>query len=260
MTIPSEPRTDSLYHARRDPALTPLDAVALLAIGMATFLVAGALVVPMAGVGIAALVAGELAVIGASLGGIRWRRLPLAALGLRRPELLDILAAILVGSTMWYVNLRLVDLLPLDEDAARPLMELVEGPHILLALLGLAVVPAIGEELMFRGVFARALATRLWPAVATVVSAAVFSLYHMSAVQLIPTFTLGLVLAAMTLRSRSTVTAMVAHAINNAMAVLVSRGALPGVTSVLEDHPDAGLVAAVIVTGGGIALLARRRR
>jgi len=110
------------------------------------------------------------------------------------------------------------------------------------------VLPALCEEVVFRGVLLQALATRLVPVAAVALSAALFAAYHMSLVQLIPTFTLGIVFATVTLRARSIVPTMVAHLLNNAFALRAQRWPW------LDTYPTLVLAVAAVAFLGGIAL------
>jgi membrane protease YdiL (CAAX protease family) len=260
MTSPIEPRTASLYHASRASrasrvsAVEPVVAVAIVLAAMATYLVVPSLVPPAL-----ALVAAQatLAMVPiAALIGLHQAR-PLAALGLRgaRPRLL--VAAILVGATAWYVNARIVALLPLPDGPARKLEELVERPSLGWALVTFAVVPAVCEEILFRGVLARALGRHLRLVAAAAISAVLFAAYHHSVVQGVPTLTLGFVLAVIAIRADSVAPTIVAHAINNAAAIALSRGELPGLAGWLGNHPTLALAGCAGATAAGIAIAAR---
>jgi hypothetical protein len=79
----------------------------------------------------------------------------------------------------------------------------------------------------------------------------------MSLVRALPTFLLGAVLATITLRTRSVVPAMLAHALNNAVAMLLAtypRGPLP---EALEAYPAPTLAVAAAMAAAGIALCMR---
>jgi membrane protease YdiL (CAAX protease family) len=69
-------------------------------------------------------------------------------------------------------------------------------------------------------------------------------------VQLLPTFTLGLVLGMLALRARSAFPGMLAHFINNALALVVARDDAPWLARAFADHPTAALVGC----GGAAAL------
>lgn len=259
MTIPIEPRTPRLYHAAGDAAFTPLGAIGVTCAAMASFLVVAGLV---AGSGplLVALLAGELMLLAIPVVAIVRTHRPIAALGLRRSPARPMLAALLIGSSAWYLNLRLVELLPLPEDGVHRLQQIVDQPPVIVALLVIALVPAVCEEVLFRGVLLRALGTRFVPAVAITLTALAFSAYHLSLLQLVPTFTLGLLLGLLAVRADSIVPAILAHLVNNTIAVLIAREELPGVASWIDEHATVALVIAALVAGTGIALAVRGPR
>jgi len=260
MTIPSEPRTPRLYHARSGPAFSVLAAVGVVAAALASFLVAAGVVVGAGGSAVVAVIVAELSFVVVAVAGLSMQRLPIAALGFARPDLRYIGAAILIGCSAWYVNLRLIELLPLPEGGVQTLQDIVDGPSLVVAVFALAVLPAVCEELIFRGILARSLATRYGPVAGVAMSALVFAFYHLSVIQLIPTFTLGLLAGALTVRAHSVIPAMTAHMINNAIAILVSRDVVPGSTAWIDAHRTPTLVIAGALTASGIAILIGRPR
>jgi len=260
MTSPSEPRTPRLYHARSGPAFSVLAAVFLVAAALGTFLLAAGVVVGAGAPPVVAVIVAELSFVVIAVVGLRMQRLPIAALGLTRPALRFVGAAGLIGASAWYLNLRLIELLPLPEGGVQTLQDIVDGPSLAVVVLGLAVLPAIAEELIFRGILVRSLATRFVPAAAVVIAALVFSAYHLSLLQLIPTFTLGVLAGALTVRAHSVIPAMVAHMINNAIAILVSRDVIAGASTWLERNPTPAIAIAGALTVSGIGLLIGGRR
>ena len=117
-----------------------------------------------------AVIVAELSFIAVAAVGLRVQGLPSAALGLVRADPRFLGAAVLIGASAWYLNLSLIELLPLPEGGVKTLQDIVDGPHLVLAVFALAVLPAIAEELIFRGILARSLATRFVPAAAVVIS------------------------------------------------------------------------------------------
>ncbi len=254
MTSPIEPRTASLYHASRGQAVEPAIAVMIVLAALATYL-AVPLIVPVE----LALPGAQaaLAAIPIAAAMIVHPARPLAVLGLRGARPRYFVAALAIGATAWYVNLTIVAALPLPERHTRMLAELVERPSLVRALVTFAVLPALCEEILFRGVLARALGSRLPIAGAAAISAVVFAAYHVSLVQALPTLTLGFVLALVAIRADSVLPAIVAHAINNALAIAMSRGELPEVADQLARHPTAALAGCATATAAGIAITLR---
>jgi membrane protease YdiL (CAAX protease family) len=165
------------------------------------------------------------------------------------------LAAVLIGGAAWYVNLRLVAALaPILPHHDGPLAQVIATPPILPTLVSVAVIPALCEELLFRGVLTRALAPRTGRVVAIALTAALFALYHLSLVQLVPVFILGLWLGALGIGTGSLWPAVVAHALNNGLAILIARGELAPLADALAAHPTVGLAIAGTLVASGVAL------
>lgn len=261
MTSPSSPRTSRLYHGGRGTAFTPVGAIALVFAAGATLLTVGVALRSLGAQLYEAVAAGQLAMAALVMGiTLRVQGGP-GSLGLRRPPPQALVGCVLVGCTFWYINMRLVSLLPLPESATAPLQQLVSLPPLWLAIVTIAVVPAVCEELVFRGVLARSLRmhdTAGMHAFAVLGSALLFSGYHLSVVQAIPTFVLGLVFAHVALCSDSVFPTMVAHFLNNAIGVTIARGELPEATRAMESHPTVTLVSAIVVGVAGVALASRR--
>lgn len=267
MTSPDEPRTASLYHTvagavgqgPRTPVVDPAIAAAIVTAAMASYLLA-AMLVPRS----LALLAAQLALAIVPIGAVAlaarartehgWLITARSWLGITRARPRFFAAALAIGLTAWYLNMRVVLELPITERHTRTLSELVARPSLGAAIVMFAVVPALCEELLFRGVLARSLGRHLRPVAGAAISAAVFSAYHMSLAQALPTLTLGFVLALIAIRGGSVVPVIVAHAINNAITIAVSRDALPGVAGWLAGHPTLALAGCAAVSATGIAI------
>lgn len=99
---------------------------------------------------------------------------------------------------------------------------------IALQILCLAVLPALCEELLCRGTLLVGIGRSLGNRWGIVLSAVLFALLHQSPLRLLPQAALGVVLAVLTLRSRSLLPAVVVHAGHNALLVVANaQGWLP---------------------------------
>jgi sodium transport system permease protein len=136
-------------------------------------------------------------------------------------------------------------------------------------VLLLAVMPAVCEELLFRGWVLSAFAGER-PAprracVAVVVQAAAFAAFHLLPERMPQTFVLGLVLGGLTLATRSILPAMITHAAHNATPVLLITTASAGDLASLEAGGVTALPPWVIATaigclaGSGLLLVAARQ-
>ncbi len=88
-----------------------------------------------------------------------------------------------------------------------------------LACLSLIVLPAVCEELAFRGFILTGLRRRFRPWTAIGLSSFLFSLYHMNVFQLLPTFLLGAVLGLLVVRGGSLWPAVLFHLLHNGLLV-----------------------------------------
>lgn len=258
MASPSQNLTPRLYHA-----VDVGPAVAIFAAAVATFLV-----VAMAlGPGTLGLVAAQsIGLFGTTVIATRWLTGGVGALGTEAPDWRALVGATVIGATFWYVNLRIS--LPVaritggEPELTRFQTRWLGDRDLGLTLATLAVVPGLCEEILCRGLLARALAARHPAWFAAIVSAAAFSLLHMSVPRALPTFTLGLVLAWIALTARSVWPAVIAHMVNNAIAIAIAQGAVDPVASLIRDHSDPALAVAGATTllGGYLVISGQRNQ
>jgi membrane protease YdiL (CAAX protease family) len=263
MTIPTGPRTNSLYHASEVAAGSVFSAGRATAVVFASFggYLVALVTLASAKVGlIVTVIGGQAALLLIPVTIARGHR---GLLGLRRPDTRFVVAALLIGSSQWFLNLVVVDRIDswvgLSQDGIARLEKVAVDPPLAVSLFAIALVPAICEEILFRGVFARGLATRFVPAVAIVVSAAMFSAFHLSPIQAAPTFLLGLVYGYLALASRSCIPTIIAHLVNNSLAILVAQGAVPWFADALAYNTYLSAGIALALTASGIAIAMRGR-
>ena len=75
--------------------------------------------------------------------------------------------------------------------------------------------------------------------------------------QALPTLTLGFLLAVIAIRADSVLPTMLAHALNNVLAIVISRAELPALGGWLDRHPALALAGGAGATACGIAIAAR---
>ena len=108
---------------------------------------------------------------------------------------------------------------------------------LLLNLLVIALIPAVGEELTFRGVLQQGLMRRVKsPHVAILLSAAIFSFIHFQFYGFLPRMFLGILLGYMFYITRSLWTSIAMHFVNNGTAVVVYYLNHKGVVNVDVEH------------------------
>ena len=133
---------------------------------------------------------------------------------------------------------------------------------LLFNLLVIALIPAIGEELTFRGVLQQALTRRCNVHVAVFLSAFIFSFIHFQFYGFLPRMFLGLLLGYLFYYSGSLWTSILMHFVNNGAAVVVAYLDYKGQIDVDIDHFGATsnvwlLGASLVVTVGLIILSAK---
>ncbi len=193
---------------------------------------------------------------------VRWRTGDVVGtLGLARPSGRHLAGAAMIGASGWIVLATAI--LPIQEalfptpPELQKAMEGLVGPDapLLVTLFAIAITPAICEELLCRGVLARALVAPLGRGGAVVVSAILFAGLHLSAYRFVPTFLLGVVLATVALRTRSLWTSMIVHAFNNGAVVLLSVPAALPVMHWTEQNAWIGAPAGAVLLGGFALIL-----
>src|SRR6185295_16223542 len=94
-----------------------------------------------------------------------------------------------------------------------------------LDLTVLALVPAVCEEALFRGLLLRSLA-QVWRGGALLITSLAFGAFHYSLYKFAPTALLGAMLGALALRSNALLPCVLAHTLNNVVVVLLVRAGL----------------------------------
>lgn len=128
----------------------------------------------------------------------------------------------------------------------------LDGWNLLPAILVIAVLPALFEELIFRGIMTRNMQEGGWGTVATVlISGALFSIYHGNPSQTIYQFFCGACFAFLTVKSGSMLPTAVMHFINNALILILSSAFNPVYGenwSLMQVLPLGGYIALVILS------------
>ena len=211
------------------------------------------------------------------------RTQPLRQLGFKKPNTAWML---LLGIVLMFVSLPITNLLTtwnenmnlgeafetleallkqLEETAAdltEQMLQVDTFGGLLFNLLVIALIPAIGEELTFRGVLQQALSRRCNAHVAVWLSAFIFSFIHFQFYGFLPRMFLGLILGYLFYYSGSLWTSILMHFFNNGAAVVVSYFQYKNGIDMDVEHFGATdsvwvLLASLIVTVGLIVLSAK---
>jgi uncharacterized protein len=153
-----------------------------------------------------------------------------------------------------------------SEDQARALTELLLGTSspggLMINMLMIAVLPALGEELLFRGVLLRLF--REWSGsahLAVIITAFLFSTLHLQFFGFLPRFLLGLLLGYAFVWSKTIWVPVLLHFFNNGFAVvaawLFARGMTDTDADSLGDYGHPGIIAASLVVSLALLWLIR---
>jgi len=223
---------------------------------------------------ITAAIFGGIPVIIAMVGRVQWG----SGLGLRRTNPLNLVAAAILGVSLWPVAHEIAllcqqyGLLTLNPDIVKKVDTIVkqfQAMPLWLILITFALVPAVFEELCFRGFLFASLRERLTGAWTVIVTSLLFGFFHevLFPGKLIPTAVLGLVLGWLRLRTGSIFPGIVMHAVLDAFVftIIYYRDDLLARGWGVQEESHLPLtwhaVAAVgIVVGVGMLMLATRAR
>ncbi len=97
--------------------------------------------------------------------------------------------------------------------------ESISGAELVRYFLAFALVPALCEEIAFRGFILRGLHHGFRPRNAVMLSSFFFALFHMNVFLFVPTFVFGIALGLMTVRSRSILPAILFHFLYNGVLI-----------------------------------------
>jgi membrane protease YdiL (CAAX protease family) len=123
-------------------------------------------------------------------------------------------------------------------------------PELLLVVAALGVAPALGEELLFRGLIQQTARHWLPAGAAVLVSALAFGLLHLDLAQSTGAFLMGLYLGVAVERTGSLRVAMLSHGLNNTLGILLP----PALVGLVQWALPLGIGA--VAASVGILLLA----
>lgn len=146
-----------------------------------------------------------------------------------RASLFTALLIITIQPLIWllsWVNMQVPvsdNMIAFEESQMMLLENYLRGDHIvLLTLFHVALVPAVCEEIMYRGYVMRMLEKNWGIIAAIIISGIIFGAYHLRVTQLLPLASIGILLAYVTYKSGSLIPAIVGHLVNNGGSVLAA--------------------------------------
>lgn len=133
---------------------------------------------------------------------------------------------------------------------------------VILALIHIGFVPAIFEEIMFRGYFLGALEKSMKVLYAIILSGLLFGAFHLQPSNFVPLAMLGILFAYVTYVSDSLIPAMVAHLINNGGQVIYgakNREFLEQEMTTEFDMSILLIIGSILVTGALVYMLSKMK-
>lgn len=153
------------------------------------------------------------------------------AIGWRPCKAMTLVGAAVIACSLWYWNAHWITPIGSDWASAEQseqwsqVLALPSRP-LIESLLLFALLPALCEELLHRGVIAPSLARRIgfWPGL--LLSSLLFGLFHLNLARLLPTTLLGMAAGFVRLRSGSLWPAVLLHFLYNASLLTAAVGGL----------------------------------
>jgi sodium transport system permease protein len=191
------------------------------------------------------------------------------AVRLHMPKLSALGLAILAAVPVLILATKLMDLVnlvyPIPTDYLLRMSDLLrmKDSTLWMKLLVIGMMPGICEEFLFRGYFMSVFRKNgFWSSI--IITAFMFAVFHLDPFRGIPVFFLGIWLGFLMRRADSIIVAMVAHALNNSLSILLGEYVtrVPSVPGLISDGQFTWLAGALAATvlAGIIALYLRVTR
>lgn len=149
---------------------------------------------------------------------------------LKMPRLVHIIAAVITWAgafiVMEIVSVFLANIFPESYNSADDAVNLlITDSSTLLIIIAVAVMPAICEELAFRGLLFGTLSKKykIWPAI--IISGLIFGIYHGNLIKTFVVGFLGMTMAYVIYNTDSIFVSMIMHFLNNFIAIALSLNA-----------------------------------
>ncbi len=143
----------------------------------------------------------------------------------------------------------------LKDTADRLLFERQSPVQLAIVLGAVTLAAPLCEEYFFRGVFQQGLRLEgARPLASVLITAAVFSIFHMQTVKLLPLFELGVLFGVLRLRTGSLWPAIAAHSGNNSITALLFLSGMAEDPQAAEAMPEPRAIALAAGVGGFVIL------
>ena len=127
------------------------------------------------------------------------------------------ITAIIISGIYSYYAMRIFP----SEDLIESFNYIFSKTTLTQQIIIMAAVPAVIEEMFFRGIMLNAIKKKSNIIVAALISSLLFAVMHFSLIKIFPTFLLGVVFSYVVYKTGSIIPAIFLHFINNSMSVLI---------------------------------------
>ena len=174
---------------------------------------------------------------------------------LNKPSVKHFAGGVLLGAGAFFaatlISLILTPVLTESVENTQALNEIIYGLPVPVLLLMVALMPAVGEELMFRGFIFGTFRNRYGAAVSICFTAVLFAAYHLSVIRFFALLPLSFALTYAAYKADSIYVSMLMHLINNGFSVIQARypEAVGRVLPMLAEDELTGGKAAILIAG-----------
>ena len=119
-----------------------------------------------------------------------------------------------------YIKELLEPIQKLFDEVLKTLVGAESVPELFVVIVVVAIIPAIVEEALFRGLIQTTFDRVMPPIASALVSGVIFGIFHLNLPEAVPLMGLGFFLGVLRYRSRSLLMPMGVHLLNNLLAVL----------------------------------------
>jgi membrane protease YdiL (CAAX protease family) len=146
----------------------------------------------------------------------------------------------------------------LMEEVVKTLVHSNSVPEFLYVVVIVAVVPAIAEEFLFRGLVQESFSRAMNPLVSAVVAGTIFGLFHLNPFEAVPLIGIGCFLGVLRYRSKTIILPVLIHFLNNFLAVVamtMNRGDEKLMLAPHAEQPGLSIILAQLVVFAGLLVV-----
>lgn len=175
------------------------------------------------------------------------------ALFFKKPKFIYIISAVIIGLGNILINMVLTSVFSLfmndSTDEMNQSMQLItDGRPFIQLLFAIGILPAVCEEILFRGYLYSSIKNKMKPFMAMIVVSLTFGIYHMNLIQSAVTAIIGIILVYSVYKTECIFVSMIIHAMNNSFSVIcMSYPDNAVISRINEIQPVTGIIIFAVV-------------